>query len=243
MIYKFSNILTVTFGILFSASLLAQDYTLNVSLLREADSLFTNKKYTEALTSYQAVYDQDKATPAMLLKMAFIHEGLDQTVESLYFLNQYYQLTADREAITKINELAKAHQLSGYEYSDGEYLLGYYRKYQTMILGTISALLLLSTVLVWRRKQHQETWVPAFVFQIIVAGLLLTFSNQWMESQKAIIKTNNTVLMNGPAAGAEPITIITKGHRVEVLERNTIWTKINWNNRVGYVRNNRILLI
>ena len=179
----------------------------------------------------------------MLLRMAFIHEGLDQVVESMYYLNQYYQLSADREAILKITELAEANDLRGYQYSDGDYLINLLNRYKQLVTALLASLLLLSGIILWRRKAAKASLVPPFVFQLLCAIALVIFINGILDTDEAIIRSSNTVLMNGPGAGAEPITVLDKGHKVTVLEQQDIWTKITWNETIGYVRNHRILPI
>jgi hypothetical protein len=242
MIYKFSNILTFALGLLVSLQALAQANTTE-HLLQRADSLFESKKYTEALVEYQQLYKDQKASPSMLLKMAFIHEGLDQTVEALYYLNQYYELSADREVIQKISSLAETNELQGYRYTDADYILNFLNRYRIQFLSAMAALLMLTSIISWKRNQKNESLIPSFVFQVLLVIILFVFNNDILSDQQAIIKSNNTVLMNGPGAGAEPITVIKMGHKVTVLDRDEIWTKINWNDHVGFVRNNRILPI
>ncbi len=44
--------------------------------LNQADSLFQEKKYTESLDIYEDIVTANKkASPAMLLRMAYIYEG------------------------------------------------------------------------------------------------------------------------------------------------------------------------
>ncbi|MGB3465691.1 MAG: hypothetical protein WBA74_10490, partial [Cyclobacteriaceae bacterium] len=53
--------------------------------LTTADSLFQAKKYTESFELYEQIIVEDMAySPAMLLKMAFIKEGLGDYSNALY---------------------------------------------------------------------------------------------------------------------------------------------------------------
>ena len=52
-----------------------------------------------------------------------------------------------------------------------------------------------------------------------------------------------TLLRSGPSAGAEPIEVVTKGHKVKVVSQSEIWTKVLWNGNEVFVRSNRLKLI
>ena len=75
--------------------------------LIHADSLFEANKYTESFEVYNTVLEQGDYTPGMLLKMAFIKEGLGDVSGAMYFLNQYYNLTSNKKVLAKLEEIAR----------------------------------------------------------------------------------------------------------------------------------------
>ena len=89
--FKFALITSALFAILCSP-LQAQG---PVETLAIADSLFEARKYTESFKIYQEIHGQNQGSPSMLLKMAFIKEGLDDYPAALYYLNQYYLFTSN----------------------------------------------------------------------------------------------------------------------------------------------------
>jgi membrane associated rhomboid family serine protease len=113
---KIRIILTVVMGIC-PAILFA-----NQTLLNRADSLYNQKKFSEAREVYFQLYQQGFASPATLLKMALVHEGLGETGQALYFLSAYYRETEDAKAYEKILTLANARGVKGYELSEWEKL-------------------------------------------------------------------------------------------------------------------------
>ncbi|MFT4737113.1 MAG: hypothetical protein ACI8QD_001754 [Cyclobacteriaceae bacterium] len=243
MIYKFLNICIALFGLLYCVSAQPNQLDRQNLSLSTGDSLFEQKKYTEALDIYVDLYQEKMSSPAMLLRMSYIYEGLKQEVQALYYLNQYYRLTADRDVLTKIAGLADNKNLSGYEYSDVDYILGFFSKYQLQIVLFLISILALSTVLTWKRQKAELSVIPPVILQVCVLALLFTFGNGLLDKSTGIIQTGNTPLMLGPSAGAEAITLVEKGHKVTILDRDEIWTKISWGERVGYIRNHRILPI
>ena len=70
--------------------------------LNKADSLYISKKYAEAYTDYLHIFEQGKYTPQMLLKMAYVKEGLGEVPEALYYLNVYYVNFPGRNILKKM---------------------------------------------------------------------------------------------------------------------------------------------
>ncbi|MEM6642434.1 MAG: SH3 domain-containing protein [Bacteroidota bacterium] len=210
--------------------------------LKQADSLFSLQKYTEAYTTYRSVFDTGEVTPAMLLKMAFIKDASEDYVEALFLLDKYYQLSADRQAVGKIMEIAEEQGLSGYKYSDQQYFLALLTKYKTSIafsLLSISALLISYTYM--KTRKSEKSYV-AGVLQAMVLVLLLGLVNV-RDVSKGIITKDRTLLRTGPSSGSESIATLSKGHKVIVLEETEVWTKIRWEGEDFFINKERILII
>ncbi|MEP1034772.1 SH3 domain-containing protein [Ekhidna sp.] len=227
-------------GILFSCffgSLMAQNTD-----LAEGDSLFLEQKYTEAYDKYRALFQNDQASAAMLLKMAFIQDGLGNYTEALYFLDKYYRMSADRNVVGKIGELSEANDLSGYSYDDTDYFLALLEKYQLHFTLLLSAIMIMLSVYIFQKSKDKEKPIAAGIIQLIVILCLFAVLNM-KAPPKAIVVSNNTLLRSGPSAGAEPIDMLSKGHKVKVLKRDEVWTQILWDGREVYVRNGKLRLI
>ncbi|MEQ9231021.1 MAG: hypothetical protein RIF46_10095, partial [Cyclobacteriaceae bacterium] len=85
------------------------------------DSLFQEKKYTEAFELYQTSFQNGEASPSMFLKMAFIKEGLGDYVHALFYLSKYYSLTTDKTVLVKMSDLANENGLAGYSVGDADF--------------------------------------------------------------------------------------------------------------------------
>ncbi|WP_421764322.1 SH3 domain-containing protein [Ekhidna sp.] len=229
----FSGILFL--GILTSTS--AQN-----AMLNEADSLFLEQKYTQAIENYQDLYKNGMASPSMLLKMAFIQDGLGRHAEALYYLEKYYRMSADRNVVTKIEELSGNNDLQGYRYDDTDYFINLINKYRPQLLALFIALAVLMLVYILRKTKEGEKPIAAPIIQFFVICVILGLNN--LEgSESAIIISDSTLLRSGPSAGAEPVDLIKKGHKVKVLGQDAVWTKIVWNEEEVYVRNGKLKLI
>src|SRR5690554_4430045 len=74
--------------------------------LQKADSLFATKNYQEALVIYKEILEDDQAfSPAMLLKMAFISEGLGDYSGTTLYLSKYYDYNPSSQVPEKIRQL------------------------------------------------------------------------------------------------------------------------------------------
>lgn len=211
--------------------------------LRTADSLFTAKRYTQSFEHYKEILRQNQYTPAMLLKMAYIKEGLLQIGPALYYLNLYYIATSDKSALEKMNELASKYNLQGYETSDADRALSFYHDYQPYITAVLAALMIFMLSLsVYTKLKLRKKPVASFVVLAVLAIVMfvnINFTEKAM--RKGIVATPSTYIMSGPSAAADVIEIIGDGHRVEILGEKDVWTKVSWDGNVGYVRHNALL--
>lgn len=211
--------------------------------LNQADSLFEAKKYTEALEVYENIFQNAQASPSMLLKMAFIQEGLENYVDALYYLNLYYERSGNKKALVKMQEIAAANELEGYEFTDQDYILNILSKNKLLIQIALLTLALLLMGYIIRKFQQQESARLPLIFQVLIIVILFVFNNETFATERAIVLNDHTLLRSAPSAAAEPLETIEKGHRVRVLEQSEVWVKIEWNDQSAYLRKGRIRLI
>lgn len=209
----------------------------------QADSLFAQQKYTEAFLIYDGLFKSGQASESMLLKMAFIKDGLDDYSDALYYLDLYYQQSADKSVVLKIEEISEEKDLAGYSYNDSHFFLALLNKYKGQLQLAIVSIALFLTVYIYKKRQLKEKPITATVFQVLTLAALLFLSNNSFQSNYGIISQDNTLLRNGPSAGAEPVQLIRKGHKVNVISRSDVWTKISWDGEEVYLRNGKIKII
>ncbi len=210
-----------------------------------ADSLYDQRQYTESLEHYQYIFgEQQLATPTMLMKMAFIQESRGEYSEALYYLNEYYQLTADERVVRKIKELSEEHNLQGYEYTDYDLFYRYFREYRrwiTYALAAVAMLVLIYTALVARRTPGKPYgWGAA---SLMLLALLFVITNYSLKAEQAIIMDDYTYIMSAPSPGAQVKDISKKGHRVTVNGQEDVWIKIEWNGEPAFVRQGNLRTI
>jgi len=237
----FLKILTILLPLLLSTpALLAQVSTFR---LQQADSLYEKKRYTQSLEHYQTILSQKQYSPAMLLKMAYIEEGLGRVGQALYYLNLYYLASNDKLVLEKMEELAAKYKLDGYENSDTDLLLSFYHDYQLPIAMTLSVLVVffLSLIFYWKKKGKRSIATGVLLFAAV--ALLFVHINFGEKISTGIVGEPNTYLMDGPSAGASVISVIEEGHRVAIVGKIDVWYEILWNGNRAFVKENNLLRV
>lgn len=240
----FYKILIPTGLICMAFPLLCQTGNPNTSL-ELADSLFIEEKYTESLELYESILKEEQQySSGMLLKMAFIKEGLGNYSEALYLLNLFYSKTSDKRALRKMEQLADKHQLNGYQYTDMEFFRTVYKRYHFHVIAALVAFaLFVFTFILYQKRREQHRPLAAGIFFVLILTALFGLINFGQGRDRAIVLTDQAYLRVGPSSGANVAEIIGKGHRVEIVGKKDVWVKIYWNDRPLYIRESHLGII
>lgn len=237
------NIITIVFfGLFLNLSARAENIPADLEI---ADSLFNLRKYTQSFEIYERIVNTGQETsPAMLLKMAYIKEGLGDFSSALYYLNLYYLQTHNKRALRKMEDLAKKYGLTGYDYTDVEFFMNVFYKYYSTIIYVLSAFcIILIGYMVFKKFRWKVNPGFSFFYLIFIIGLLFYVVNYGKKYQKGIIINPETYLMDGPSSGSKLVAIADIGHRVQVLGKEDVWVKIRWEGNPVYVKENNLLEI
>lgn len=212
--------------------------------IKQADSLFKTKLYTQSFDLYHTLFLDKKYSQATLLKMAFIQEGLGHLSQSLYYLNLYYLASGDEQALSKVNEVAKKNNLSGYESDQTAPLYKLMKDNYSTIVGTLAAgaIFCLSIFFYQQKRSGQKPVVLAFL-SLMFLGLLFAFLNFSTPPAQGIISTSPVYLMKGPSSGASVAAIVEEGHRLTIIGHEDVWLKVAWNGEEVFVKKNQVLPI
>jgi hypothetical protein len=209
--------------------------------LKTADSLFHAKQYTQSFEHYQTILQQKEYTPAMLLKMAYIQEGLNNIGQAMYYLNLYYLATNDKSVLDKMEELANKFNLEGYETTDAVRARVFYHDHFQEISFALAALaVFFLSIIFYTRIRLKRTPIAGPIALSAFLILFFIHLNFGEPAHTGIISSSKTYIMNGPSAGASVIEITGDGHRVEILGEKDVWMKVKWNDDVAYIRNNSL---
>ncbi len=238
-VFKFLNLFSIGF-LLSLHPLVSQEVT---SQIKVADSLFNARRFTQSLSIYEKVYeDQEQATPSMLLKMAYSHEAMGNLSSALLYLHDYYRFTGDENALKKMNDLAQVNGLEGYNLSQFDQAKKAVEDFKLQIIGFLFAFALLIIGMMFRKlKKHQSKSPSLALSLVIILGLIFYVVNLNSNKSYALIRESNAYLMSGPSAAAELIEVANEGHKVEILGKKDIWYQIKWRAGRAYVRENNLL--
>jgi hypothetical protein len=210
--------------------------------LKMADSLYVKKQYTQSLELYREIFNQHSYSPAMLLKMAYIEEGLGRNPMALYYINLYYEVTHDATALHKMDDMATKYNLSGYELSQADYTLALINENKTAITTALSAvcLVLLSLMIYTLKKKKIRPYV-SFSFFILAVILLIGFANVSLVPHNGITHNAPAYLMSGPSPGAKVVGVVNEGNRLPIRGRTDVWVKVKWRDGFAYLKENQVL--
>jgi len=229
----FQKFLLFFFAFLFSLSAVAQ------SELKQADSLFQIKQYTQSLEIYQSLLSAKKYSPAMLLKMAYINEGLGKPSESLYYLKLYQLATTDNQVQKKTEELAAKFNMIGYAQDETDQTAHWVSKNSNVIrLALALILFLLAVAIFFLRRKEKKVWAPLIV--LIIAASFLFYINNIHASSYVIVSNDRTYLMNGPSAGAPVTAIVGEGNLIKLLGEEDVWLKVQWSGETAFVKKSAV---
>jgi hypothetical protein len=208
--------------------------------LKLADSLFQQKKFTESLAVYEQIYAQKAYSPAMLLKMAYVEEGLGHTARSLYYLDTYYSITRDERALEKMEETATAFQLRGYDITPLDRFLMFLTAWRIPVLAFLAIGTLGFGMAAWFSREKALAGFIVVV-QFFFALALLFVINMDLKQDSGIVSQAPLYIMSGPSSGADVVAIIGNGHKLDIEGREDVWLKINWEGNEGWVKESGLM--
>jgi hypothetical protein len=215
------------------------------TLISQADSLFATGDQAHAAQLYEKVLAAGyEATNTMLLKLASAYEQQDNIPRLLYFLQVYLDRQPDDAVLHKMNDIARANNLAGYETDDLNYFFLFYRKYGIYIL--IFLLLpagYVFTVLILKGLRRQpaplrQKWVLFFYLLV-----LLAFVNLPASVQSGITNTDRVIIRTAPSAAAPVVDVIGQGHKVNILGSRDVYLRVLWHNKLYFVRRDNVWVI
>ncbi len=210
--------------------------------LATADSLFQKQHYTDAFDLYEQILHEQLYSPQMLLKMAYIKEGLHDYTGAMYYLHLFYTKEPSRSVLRKMEELAQAHRLQGYEYNDLLFFKTQFSKhYMRMLELMLLAAVVTATVMFFKwRKGHRfsKTFQISYTLYLLFILYYINFLNL---GDAGIITKNHVAIMSAPSAGGSWLATATEGHKVPIRGEQDIWYEIEWKGQKAFIRKSNLL--
>ena len=215
------------------------------NLVGLADSLYRVGNWADASRNYEsAMVAGQPATDPMLLKLANAYEKQEDVAKVLYYLQVYFKRHPEEAVLRKMNDFARANNLTGYETSDLNYFYLFYRQYGVYLLLVMLLLgAYVFSVLLIKSMRGESTSTRLKTVILIYFVVLLIFINLPEGYDAGITNTNRVFLRSEPSAAAPVEVTLGRGNKVNILGSSDIWWRVFWNNKLYYVRKDTLWLI
>ena len=217
----------------------------DVQIFRRADSLFKTENFNGAEQIYeQSLQKLKNPSNVLFLKLASIKEKKGDFLKSMYYLNKAYELNPNETILAKLNEIAIIHELKGYELSDFNFLILFYKQYSGFLIALLMMLGIYIFVILFIKKYNnnympfnQKVFLVVYLFGV---GLLLNLPDKY---HQGIINHDGVFLRSEPSSAAPIEVSVDKGNRLNVLGGNDIWRRVIWNDKFLYLKESDIWLV
>ncbi|MEY4540533.1 MAG: hypothetical protein RLZZ306_2290 [Bacteroidota bacterium] len=215
------------------------------SILKKADSLYKVENYAASELFFEQNLQRLKnPSDVLFLKLASIKEKKGDFLKSMYYLNKAYELSPNEKILAKLNEMATTHELKGYELSDFNFLILFYKQYSGFLVALLMTLGIYIFVILFIKK-YKSNYIPVnqkvFLFiYLFGVGMLLNLPDKY---HQGIINHDGVLLHLEPSAAAPIEVSIDKGNRLNVLGGNDIWRRVIWNEKFLYLKESDIWLV
>ena len=185
------------------------------------------------------VWRQRQASPALLLKMAYIQQQLGHYPATLLYLSLAQARQPRVGTWRQLATLAAQHRLVGYPATwQQELRVQAQRYYYTGLQALLGVTIVAAVWLLWRRGPR-GAWVGYAAYVGVVGAYLHYLHPQ----PTGLVARPGAALMAGPGAGAAWLSTAALGDRLPVLGRQDIWYRVQWQQRVAFVREADLLVL
>ena len=213
--------------------------------IQQADSLFAAGQQTEAALLYElAIADGQPATDAMLLKLAYVTEQERDIPRLLYYLQVYFDRHPTETVLQKMNAVARANNLTGYETDDLNYFLLSYKQYGFYVQLLLLALGLYIVGVAFLKSLRREP-IPQRhkIVTLLFVLALVIFVNLPEGYQSGVTNQERVFLRDQPSAAAPVVAVMGRGHKVNILGSTDIYLRVYWKNHLYFVRKDNVWVI
>lgn len=208
--------------------------------LQQADSLFAAANYGGAAAGYhQQLWERHRASPEMLLRLAYAQQQLGHYPAALLYLSFAQARQPRVRTWRQMASLAAQHRLVGYPATwQQELRVQMQRYYYPGLQALLGAAIVAAIWLLWRRESR-GAWVGYLAYVAVVGAYLYLLR----PVPAGLVARSGAALMAGPGAGAAWLSTAAIGDRLPVLGQEDIWYRVEWQRRVAFVRASDLLVV
>ena len=172
--------------------------------------------------------------------MAYAQQQLGHYPAALLYLSMAQARQPRVRTWQQMASLAAQHRLVGYPNTWQQELRVqaqryYYPGLQALLAGAVVA----AVGLLLLRRWGRGLWVAYGAYLLLLA----TYLHLLRPAPAGLVSRAGAALMAGPGASAAWLSTAALGDRLPVLGREDIWYRVQWQQRVAYVRASNLLVV
>ncbi|WP_139827938.1 SH3 domain-containing protein [Marivirga sericea] len=201
--------------------------------------MYEKKQYISAIKIYEKIYNAGNTSPAMLLKLARIEEGMGNDGKSIYYLENYYQITKDEKVIDYLKKTSENKNTVGFDYGLTYKADLFYKDWKIHFQSFFSIIIIFGLGMMIKNRDSTHKKRNYFVLASLPL-LVLGFLNNYEGKSEAIITETPSYLLEGPSSGANLVDKVTVPAKIQVNQEVDVWSKITFENKKAYIKTSQI---
>lgn len=218
-----------------------------VKVFNEANALYEQKNYEEAIKKYESLVDKNYQAEAVFFNLGNAYYQLQQVAPSIYNYKKVLQINPDNTAAKtnlkfadkmKLDEFDKKLKLNSNQITHNT--IGFFDMNEWGITAIISVFLILISFIIFYFSQNPAVKKIFFTLQIVlgfvtIMSIIAAFSEQnFLKSERyAIVFNEEVALKVEPRNSAKNAQLIHEGTEVFIEEETTKWYKVTLPNQVS----------
>jgi tetratricopeptide (TPR) repeat protein len=226
------------------------------NIFNEANALYHNKKYKEALNLYNKLENEGYNNAALYYNKGNAHYKLHEIGMAIWCFEKTLAINPQFTDACKNLTIANAHLIDKIENNN---FIGIIAQWQSWLASLNQHLIVSLAILfsfIWlillilfyiKYRNKLILFKSSFVFLIlsIFAYCLSYATNSYKtEHSFAIITNSNIYIKSAPDEGAVNLVLIHEGHKVEVIDKQFSWYKIKLlDGKSGWIAQDGLIVI
>lgn len=230
----------------FFGSLAAQ----NQSVFEQANALYTDGNYKEAITKYQSILDSKQHAAEVYYNLANAHYKLNNIAPSIYYYEKALQLNPNDQEVLNNIVYAKKMTIDAIQPVPKIGLSRFFNKITNLLTfdswARLAVVLMIAFVILFlvyyftfstSFKRLSFTLSVVFLF-LSLTSLSLAFQKQALDKKDnpAIVFAQESEVKSEPNLGGDKAFVLHEGTKVQVLDTINNWKKIQIaDGKVGWI--------
>ena len=222
----------------------------NEQLFEQANGLYNQEKYSEAINLYQRILDSQNHSASLYFNKANAHYKLNEVAESIYNYEKALQLEPNNEDILNNLNFAKNMRIdkidviptTGFSKLFNSFVNTF--NFDTwaivsiifIILFVLLFLFYIKTLYVNKKRLYFTLCIISFLFALFSLGLSYKQESNSKNTIYAIVFAKESEVKSEPKLNSEDSFILHAGTKVKVIDTFENWTKIKIaNGSIGWL--------